>query len=79
MDRFNRERALQSLEECSKKVIQQKLSVFIFPEGTRNHGDGMIEFKKGAFNLAIFVSLSFLCRGKLTNRVRKMCQAQVPQ
>ncbi|MCP9262691.1 1-acyl-sn-glycerol-3-phosphate acyltransferase [Dirofilaria immitis] len=46
VDRFNRERAMQSLEECAKKIMKQKWSVFIFPEGTRNHGDGMIEFKK---------------------------------
>ncbi|EJD73934.1 hypothetical protein LOAG_18681 [Loa loa] len=57
VDRFNRDKAIQSLEECAKKVTEQKLSVFIFPEGTRNHGDGMIEFKKGAFNLAVFAQI----------------------
>ncbi|VIO97823.1 Uncharacterized protein BM_BM5620 [Brugia malayi] len=60
VDRFNRERAVQSLEECSKKITEQKLSVFIFPEGTRNHGDGMIEFKKGAFNLAVFAQIPII-------------------
>lgn len=49
---------MKSLEECAKKVTSQKLSVLIFPEGTRNHGDGMLEFKKGAFNVAVFVSFS---------------------
>lgn len=67
MDRFNRERAMKSLEECARKITEQKLSVFIFPEGTRNHGDGMLEFKKGAFNLAIFVSSSFFYRRKSSN------------
>ncbi|CAG9536704.1 unnamed protein product [Cercopithifilaria johnstoni] len=57
VDRFNRDKAMKSLEECAKKVTEQKLSVFIFPEGTRNHGDGMIEFKKGAFNLATFAQI----------------------
>uniref|UniRef100_A0A1I8EU66 1-acyl-sn-glycerol-3-phosphate acyltransferase n=1 Tax=Wuchereria bancrofti TaxID=6293 RepID=A0A1I8EU66_WUCBA len=60
VDRFNREKAMQSLEECSKKITEQKLSVFIFPEGTRNHGDGMIEFKKGAFNLAVFAQIPII-------------------
>ncbi|KHJ80655.1 hypothetical protein OESDEN_19667, partial [Oesophagostomum dentatum] len=27
--------------------------IWIFPEGTRNHGDGFLRFKKGAFNIAI--------------------------
>uniref|UniRef100_A0A8R1Y3L0 1-acyl-sn-glycerol-3-phosphate acyltransferase n=2 Tax=Onchocerca TaxID=6281 RepID=A0A8R1Y3L0_ONCVO len=60
VDRFNREKAVQSLKECTEKVMRQKLSVFIFPEGTRNHGDGMIEFKKGAFNLAVFAQIPII-------------------
>lgn len=64
---------MKSLEECAKKVMEQKLSVFIFPEGTRNHGDEMIEFKKGAFNLAVFVSISFLCRKKTVKHVTQTC------
>ncbi|VDN07135.1 unnamed protein product [Thelazia callipaeda] len=60
VDRFNREKALQSLEECAKKITRQSLSVLIFPEGTRNHGEHMLEFKKGAFNLAVFAQIPII-------------------
>uniref|UniRef100_A0A915Q0Q6 1-acyl-sn-glycerol-3-phosphate acyltransferase n=1 Tax=Setaria digitata TaxID=48799 RepID=A0A915Q0Q6_9BILA len=60
VDRYNREKAMQSLQECAKKITGQKMSVFIFPEGTRNHGDGMIEFKKGAFNVAVFAQIPII-------------------
>lgn len=57
VDRFNPEKATQSLKQCANKIIRQRLSVFIFPEGTRNHGNKMLEFKKGAFNLAVFAQI----------------------
>lgn len=57
VDRFNRERAKQSITECAEIIKQKNLSVWMFPEGTRNHGDGMLEFKKGAFNISVLAQI----------------------
>ena len=35
------------------QVKRDGLSVWIFPEGTRNSKGGLLPFKKGAFHLAI--------------------------
>ncbi|CAJ0940048.1 unnamed protein product, partial [Mesorhabditis belari] len=53
IDRFNREKALEQVEYCSKLVLERKLKVWVFPEGTRYRDQGMLPFKKGAFNIAV--------------------------
>lgn len=52
LDRRNRERALASLEATGKKMQEQRLSVFIAPEGTRTSSRAPAAFKLGAFRLA---------------------------
>jgi len=52
IDRYNREKALQSIDEAAL-LIRRGKSIMTFPEGTRNR-DGQIKaFKQGAFHLAI--------------------------
>uniref|UniRef100_A0A0M3I126 1-acyl-sn-glycerol-3-phosphate acyltransferase n=2 Tax=Ascaris lumbricoides TaxID=6252 RepID=A0A0M3I126_ASCLU len=53
VDRFNHKKAMHSLEECVNKIVTKKLSLFVFPEGTRNREGGLLPFKKGAFNVAV--------------------------
>jgi 1-acyl-sn-glycerol-3-phosphate acyltransferase len=52
IDRSNPRQAYQSLIRAAKQ-IQDGTSVLIFPEGTRQEGDRLGEFKKGGFHLAL--------------------------
>ncbi len=52
IDRFNRESAIESLEEAAG-IIKDKASVCIFPEGTRSRDGNVGPFKKGGFVLAV--------------------------
>ena len=54
IDRARRAKALFSLSKAVDAITKKGLSIWIFPEGTRNRGEpGMLPFKKGAFYLAI--------------------------
>merc|ERR550534_975082 len=41
------------MQRVSEKMTSQNITIWIFPEGTRYHGKGMLPFKKGAFHLAV--------------------------
>jgi 1-acyl-sn-glycerol-3-phosphate acyltransferase len=49
--RGDRVSVLQMAEAC-KKSLQNKISVFVFPEGTRSHEGTIQPFKEGAFIIA---------------------------
>jgi len=51
IDRRNRKRAVESMNQAKRKMKSQDLSIVIYPEGTRRIKLG--PFKKGAFRLAI--------------------------
>ncbi|GMT06171.1 hypothetical protein PENTCL1PPCAC_28345, partial [Pristionchus entomophagus] len=54
VDRFNREKAMKTVEQCTQVMSKKNLKLWVFPEGTRNKSlDGMLPFKKGAFNIAV--------------------------
>lgn len=48
-----RTKAIEQLNALSKKIVDNKLTVWIFAEGTRSWGKGLGPFKKGAFVTAI--------------------------
>ncbi|MEW6526686.1 MAG: lysophospholipid acyltransferase family protein [Spirochaetota bacterium] len=59
IDRSNTERALASLNEAKKKIVNGT-SVIFFPEGTRSKDGKVGEFKKGAFKMAFDLGLPIL-------------------
>lgn len=53
IDRSNPIVAIESLKEAARAVVKKKLSLIIFPEGTRSKNGRLLPFKKGFVHLAI--------------------------
>jgi len=51
--------AVEAMERC-RKVLRQKVSVMIFPEGTRSKTAELLPFKDGAFRLAVEAGVPIL-------------------
>ena len=60
IDRKNRSSAIKSLNGTFAKMKRNKLSILVFPEGTRSGNGRLIPFKKGSFVLAIDNKLPIL-------------------
>lgn len=52
VERGTRKSALKAMRRC-QKVLARRVSVMMFPEGTRSETDDMLPFKEGAFRLAV--------------------------
>ncbi|XP_058928896.1 1-acyl-sn-glycerol-3-phosphate acyltransferase beta [Kogia breviceps] len=53
---INRQRsrtAMTVISDVGKRMVREKLKVWIYPEGTRNDNGDLLPFKRGAFYLAI--------------------------
>ncbi|MEJ2765749.1 1-acylglycerol-3-phosphate O-acyltransferase [Photobacterium sp. MCCC 1A19761] len=53
IDRANRSKAAGTIGQVVEKIKQRNVSVWMFPEGTRSRGRGLLPFKTGAFHAAI--------------------------
>ena len=53
IDRKNTSKAMSTMNVTVNKITKNKLSVWMFPEGTRSRGRGLLPFKAGAFRTAI--------------------------
>lgn len=53
IDRANRSKAHNTITQVADQIKKRKISVWMFPEGTRSRGRGLLPFKTGAFHAAI--------------------------
>lgn len=53
IDRGNRQRAMDAMGAVVTALRERNTRIWIFPEGTRSRGRGLLPFKKGAFHTAI--------------------------
>ncbi|WP_241242153.1 1-acylglycerol-3-phosphate O-acyltransferase [Thalassotalea sp. G2M2-11] len=53
IDRKNTSKAINTIAVTAKKIREKQLSVWLFPEGTRSNGRGLLPFKTGAFRTAL--------------------------
>ncbi len=53
IDRKNTNKAMNTIAVTAEKIKEKKLSVWLFPEGTRSNGRGVLPFKTGAFRTAL--------------------------
>ncbi|MEM5478808.1 1-acylglycerol-3-phosphate O-acyltransferase [Pseudoalteromonas fuliginea] len=53
IDRANRSKAAGTISKAAEKIKKDGLSVWVFAEGTRSYGRGLLPFKTGAFHTAM--------------------------
>lgn len=53
IERGNAAKAKEAMLKTTHTLQHQGTSIWVFPEGTRNLGKGLLPFKKGAFQMAI--------------------------
>lgn len=53
IDRDNKSKSHATMNKVSNKINNDKISIWMFPEGTRSRGRGLLPFKTGAFHTAI--------------------------
>ena len=57
IDRANRSKAVGTIDQVVNSLKESDVSVWMFPEGTRSRGRGLLPFKTGAFHAAIGAGL----------------------
>ncbi|WP_286978144.1 1-acylglycerol-3-phosphate O-acyltransferase [Pseudomonas sp.] len=53
LDRGNARKAKQAMQTTTETLKNRDTSIWVFPEGTRNPGQQLFPFKRGAFQMAI--------------------------
>lgn len=60
IDRTNRSKAKGTIDQIIDKMKGSDVSAWIFPEGTRSRGRGLLPFKTGAFHAAVGAHLPII-------------------
>lgn len=61
INRFSKEKAHKALDSTLDAITKYQRKVWIYPEGTRNPGNVMLPFKKGAFVLSMEAKVPIIC------------------
>ncbi|WP_448565632.1 1-acylglycerol-3-phosphate O-acyltransferase [Thalassotalea ganghwensis] len=71
IDRKNTNKAMNTIALTANKIREKQLSVWLFPEGTRSNGRGLLPFKTGAFRTAMqaHVPIVPICASNLHDKI----------
>jgi 1-acyl-sn-glycerol-3-phosphate acyltransferase len=71
IDRNNRAKAHGTIAEVVKNFKKRKISFWMFPEGTRSRGRGLLPFKTGAFHAALAAGVPIIpvCVSNTSNKI----------
>lgn len=72
IDRKNKGRAHSTITQASTAIKQRDISIWLFPEGTRSYGRGLLPFKKGAFHTAMRAGVDIVpvCVSNLHDKIK---------
>ncbi len=72
IDRTNTNKALNTISLTAKKIREKSLSIWLFPEGTRSNGRGLLPFKTGAFRTAVQADVPVVpvCASNMHNAIK---------
>ncbi|MBI0550906.1 1-acylglycerol-3-phosphate O-acyltransferase [Pectobacterium parmentieri] len=72
IDRENRTKAHGTIAQVVKHIKERNTSIWMFPEGTRSRGRGLMPFKTGAFHAAISANVPIvpICVSTTSNKVK---------
>lgn len=72
IDRENRSRAHGTINEIVRQIKKKNISIWMFPEGTRSRGRGLLPFKMGAFHAAIAAGVPVvpICISTTSNKIK---------
>lgn len=72
IDRKNLKKAYSSISKIIENIKKKKISIWIFPEGTRSKKKGLLPFKNGAFHIAIAAGVPIIpvCLSKTEGKIK---------
>ncbi|CAL1328976.1 1-acylglycerol-3-phosphate O-acyltransferase [Candidatus Providencia siddallii] len=72
INRNNNLKAHNTIIQIVKQIKMKNISVWIFPEGTRSRGKGLLPFKSGAFYTAIKAKVPIIpiCLSTIHNKIK---------
>ncbi|BGI51068.1 MAG: 1-acylglycerol-3-phosphate O-acyltransferase [Arsenophonus endosymbiont of Ceratovacuna japonica] len=72
INRNNKTKSYKTILHIVKQIKKRKISIWMFPEGTRSKGRGLLKFKTGAFYAAILANVPIVpvCLSNTEGRIK---------